>query len=222
MAPARDLVAPGAHAPRAAAPGGARLRCLLRVRSLRLLALFRALACAVGLGACAGADEAVGADKPAGGVGACQDYQDALCDWVTRCSPGVPRESCDLVARSIVCREGADDAERCAVAIDASHCNNPPSQCELVDVADAEAARPACEAYLQGVCEAELRCSPELSASDCYAEKAQSLDCSLVIGVKQPGFARCLSDLPEVACDGSLIPESCRDILTVGSGREGT
>lgn len=158
--------------------------------------------------ACSGSDEALERANPPRTGDPCASYQDALCDWVTRCRPEVARSSCDEVAQSIVCATDGR-TEGCLGAIDAAGCASPPNDCELVDVADRGPARAACEAYLVAVCDRSVRCGAETRA-ECQSSVEAALDCDRVVGVKAR-LEECLADLAADECGEA--PESCDELL---------
>jgi hypothetical protein len=137
---------------------------------------------------------------------ACEDWQDAFCDYDRECGP---LYDCRTEVRSVLCKS-VSAARRCASALGASPCSDPPDGCSLEDIADVEAAAAACRTFIRRLCDVSVACGT--ARDQCEAEAKASLDCS-VIDVVAPSYDRCLDELGTLSCTTIELPESCVDVF---------
>jgi len=162
------------------------------------------------LSAC-GADSE--SDEPMGrGSAACQDFQDATCDFASDRCGVVARASCDTTFRGIRCVND-EQATACANALNAATCSSASPQCELDAIVDRPAAIASCEALYQAFCDHNAKCGGQ-TVGDCMADAAaMGFDCSQALSIDLR-YESCLEAIDALMC-GSPTPAVCREVVLV-------
>lgn len=167
------------------------------------------LACSVS-SACG--DESEG-DEPMGrGSAACQDFQDATCDFASDRCGVVARATCDTTFRGIRCVDDAQ-ATACANALNEATCGSASPQCELDAIVDRPAAIASCEALYQAFCDHNATCGGQ-TVGECMADAAaMGFDCSQALSIDLR-YESCLEAIDALMC-GSPTPAVCREVVLV-------
>src|SRR5262249_30632209 len=116
-----------------------------------------------------------GSSGPVGrGTAACNQWQTAICGWVTRC--GAPLgTACAEQADAISCISD-QKAQDCATALNGAGCTAPPAGCDLSDLADPAPAITACNQFTDELCAFEVRCDSTVTSDACHAQAAMALN----------------------------------------------
>ena len=180
--------------------------------SARRLALGALTLALLGCSPPADDEEEDGISGPPGrGSEACQQWQDALCDWAADQCDGMARATCDRQAKGVRCSSDSAAVE-CTATLSAASCDDPATECGVLSMADREPAEQACEEYAQVVCAAEERCGMAV-ASVCTAALIDQLHCSAAYGVALD-YEACLHLLETRECTDAF-PAICDTVLLV-------
>jgi hypothetical protein len=180
-----------------------------------LVVLFLALGFLLPAG-CGSEDSGGGGGGPSAPVGrgtpACNQWQQALCDWAGRCNP--PAESvCNAQAPGVQCTSD-QAAQSCAEQLNASDCSTLPVGCDLFDLADPVPAIQACNDFIEALCTRSEECQPG-SHDACVADLTSTVDCSTAIGFKL-SYEQCLSQIRTLDCAATQSPTSCQGVIVTG------
>lgn len=137
-------------------------------------------------------------DEPRGSA-TCQRWQKGFCDFASDRCALIERARCDAQNEGVICASD-DEAARCADAFPGSTCSVPPLGCEVVDIADVQAAAELCEGYFEAQCESNTRCGIFDSVEQCLASPAFTFDCTRAVSIGL-GYERCLEELATRRCD---------------------
>lgn len=133
------------------------------------------------------------------GTPACQDWQDALCDFAADECGLAPRDFCDTQYLGIECLSD-DKASACSSAFQAASCGAPPPNCDFADIADPAPAMAKCETFFRTVCELEMRCGGIRPVDQCVTEvMAMKGDCSNALSVDLR-YEDCMDSLKSTSC----------------------
>jgi hypothetical protein len=153
-----------------------------------------------------------GGGRAGRGSAACQAWQQALCNYAARDCRVLDYDECSSDYAGVTC---ASDtlASSCTKALDSASCSNPPSGCDLSDIADPAPAVTACNEFISALCKRELECSGT-TLLECQASLSSQLDCSLAIAYSL-SYEACLSDVAAASCSTSSLPISCQDTILI-------
>jgi hypothetical protein len=149
--------------------------------------------------------------SPGRGSAACQDWQDAICDFASGECGVIDRPACDDNYTAISCNSD-DRASDCANAFNQATCAAPPASCDLSDLADPAPAQQACTELLSRLCARAVACGMSASAVTCTEEAGAQIDCSLAIGYTL-GYDDCLDAVDALSCTAVVLPDVCDDVL---------
>jgi len=145
------------------------------------------------------------------GSPACQDFQDAICDFgADRCGAS-SRAECDQSFQGIECKSDAA-ATACANALNAATCGQPASGCDLGAIIDPQPAITRCETLVDAVCDHLMKCSQVSDRATCEAATTNGLNCTQAVSASL-SYERCLEQLAG-AC-GTSLPSSCQGAIRV-------
>jgi hypothetical protein len=154
-----------------------------------------------------------GSSAPLGrGTLACNQWQQAFCDWVGRCNPPAQSE-CETQAPAIQCTTD-QAAQTCADQIKASDCTTFPAGCQLLDLADPAPAIQACNDFIDALCTRSEECEPG-SRDACVTDVTSTIDCSAAIGFKL-SYEQCISQVRTLDCAATQLPTSCDRVIVTG------
>lgn len=162
---------------------------------------------------------ACGDDDAGGSVGrgspACQDWQDALCDFMADECGVFTRGQCDEQYQGVTCRSD-DEASQCANFFNRSTCASAtPSSvnaCDLAVIADPAPAQQACRDFIDRLCVNAFACGQYASEAECAIDAASNLDCDQV-AVFKLSYETCLTELDVLSCNSVELPESCERVF---------
>jgi len=161
------------------------------------------------MGACGGDDEAVARR----GSPACQDFQDALCDFTADRCHTLDRGSCDAMLSGIECVSDAD-ASRCANAANEASCGQPVRECDLLALIDSAPAVMGCQRLRSAVCAHASECGLVADRETCESTtESTGLDCTQAISVT-PELEQCLDAVDAADCS-TLVPNACRGAVGI-------
>lgn len=146
---------------------------------------------------------------------ACQDWQDAICDFGADECGLTDRARCDSQYQGVVCRDDAQ-ASACANDLNAASCLAPPQGCDIRDLADPAPAQAACTTLLSAICERNARCSGStIDTERCIAaqEIVLSFDCAQALSIDLR-YEHCLELLQDPAC-GDVPADACTNVVRV-------
>jgi hypothetical protein len=164
-----------------------------------------------------GDDDGSGGGNSSPGVGrgsaACQDWQDAICDFVADECGAVVRDLCDDNYRGVECLSD-EQASECANALQQATCTSPPPSCDLTDVADPAPAVAKCEGILEAICELVMRCGSSQTLEDCIASTTAmlSFDCATAIAVDLR-YESCIEAIQQATCDRPPPMGACTGVI---------
>lgn len=153
-----------------------------------------------------------GDDRERGrGSAACQDWQDAICDFAADMCGGVSREQCDRQYRGFECETDAKASE-CANMLNDASCGSA-AQCDWRDVANTRPAVEKCGRLVEAICGYEVRCGGA-DAAECMGRRELELgDCSLAIGATME-YESCLQTVESAPCAKPLdLQSACGGVL---------
>jgi hypothetical protein len=164
------------------------------------------------LAAACGDDDDGDDSGPGRGSAACQDWQDAICDFASGECRALDRATCDDNFKSVTCNSDARATE-CSNAFNSGSCMAPPPNCDLSDLADPAPARQACEQLLSRLCTHVVDCGMATEAA-CLQEARTAVDCSRAIG-HSLGFEACIAEIDTLACTVVALPDACDDVIKI-------
>jgi hypothetical protein len=159
--------------------------------------------------ACGGDDD----DGPRGrGSAACQDFQDAICDFgADRCGAS-SRAECDASFQGIECKSDSA-ASGCANALNATACGQRPAGCDLAQVIDPAPAVAKCEALFDAACDHLMACGQVADRATCVATTSAGLSCAQAVSASLD-YERCIDEIESASCSVAL-PQICRAAIRV-------
>ena len=170
--------------------------------------------------ACGGDGGGGGGDSGGRGRGtpACQDWQDAICDFAADECGGIARAECDSQYKGAECRSD-EQASACANAFNQATCLTPPPNCDAFDIADPAPAIAKCHGFIEAVCETQAGCGTAGTMEECVTEVEAmlSLDCDNALTVDLR-YEECLVTLRESATCGMLPATAlggCKGLIRV-------
>jgi hypothetical protein len=185
---------------------------LLKPERMRdLICLCAVLMTAAGAAGCGG-DES---DEPAGrGSAACQDFQDATCDFAADRCKRIDRSICDQGFRGIECTSD-DLASSCANALNAAVCGQPVAACPIQQLVDPQPAIARCNTLLDRLCGHLTTCGAATSVEACrmQANTMLGIDCAQALSASL-NYEPCLEALEGLACTAQ-IPSVCRGVIGI-------
>ncbi len=171
-----------------------------------------ALALTVGQGACGGDDDDGDSDAtgPGRGSAACQDWQDALCDFVTGCG-FASRSTCDEQYQGVVCQSD-ERATGCSNSFNSASCAAPPPGCDIQDLADPEPAVRMCNELTQIICAHDQECGSPATAQECISTVESTYQCSDAVAISLR-YEECVGEIQSLACTAMAAPAVCNSIV---------
>ncbi len=167
---------------------------------------------AVAMSAC-GDDSGGDSGPPGRGSVACQDWQDAICDFAVGCG-AVDRTTCDSQYKGVECLSD-QEASECSNAFNDADCAGPPLACDISDIADPAPAVDKCNTFMQRTCELQNECSDQFATLDeCLTalEAASGLSCEDAIAVEL-GYEDCLAALDGLDCRSAIMLDQCEGVI---------
>ena len=160
--------------------------------------------------ACGGDDD----DSPAGrGSAACQDFQDAACDFgADRCGT-TARATCDRVFKGIECKSDSA-ASACANALNAATCGQPVGSCDLNAIIDPAPAVTRCMQLVDLVCDHLVSCGSVMTREQCTVGTMGVLDCQNAVSTNL-AYETCLEQVEGLSCQASGLPTVCMGAIGV-------
>lgn len=143
------------------------------------------------------------------GTDSCNEWVDAYCKYVKRCSGSPGNELCQQ-AKSIECKTDAAAVD-CATSLPDAACDAFPKGCGVPDLADPAPAGKLCRAWEDALCTANARCGADDGL--CRSEFSADVDCDRVLGEK-PEYETCVDTVKSLAC-GASLPNYCTTGLFV-------
>jgi hypothetical protein len=161
------------------------------------------------LAGCGGDDDSV----ERRGSPACQDFQDAVCDFgADRCKT-IDRAVCDANLAGSECVSD-QRASACANALNTTTCGQPVADCDLLQIIDRKPAVEACNQVFTALCKHQVTCNQIPTVEACVAAlKATGFDCAQAVAV-EPGFDECLAQSEHAPCS-EAAPSACRGVVRV-------
>jgi hypothetical protein len=152
------------------------------------------------------------ADPPKGrGTPACQQWQDALCDYAVGCG-AMTRKDCDAQYQGVTCKSD-DVATNCADKFRQSSCGHAPTSCDLDGIADPGPAARACDQLVQRFCERSVMCGISDTQDACLMTPAvQGIDCGKAIAYRL-AYEQCLEEVQTLDCTLLQLPNVCNDVI---------
>lgn len=133
------------------------------------------------------------------GTAACQDWQDAACDFASDLCGWRPREACDVEFWSYECLSD-ETALACADTLRTIATCTTPSECDAPAIVDPAPARAKCEDLAKAICAVETRCDPAVSMSLCIESRRLDLQCAQALGASLT-YEECLEAVTNATCD---------------------
>ena len=147
------------------------------------------------------------------GTPACQDWQDAACDFIADECNLYSRVECNTQFQGVFCKSD-QQASDCSNTISKAQCGTSIEGCQLVDVADAAPAIKMCNELTEAVCAWQARCGDSRSPAQCKEAYAANIDCDMAVSINLQ-FETCLRAVNEKDCSQSALPPSCDNAVTL-------
>jgi hypothetical protein len=137
-----------------------------------------------------------------------EDYASAYCAWMNECK-GQPLSDCtDKLTHLTIGAAGL--AVDCVTELRKLDCLNPPSQCDISDVGDADAAKAMCQNVARAQCKDAQACAG-ISTFDCEDEFDNQV-CNYAISARA-SLDECVEKSQNTSCAVSAgIPE-CQGVI---------
>jgi hypothetical protein len=161
-----------------------------------------------------GSNGGTSSGAPGRGSAACNDWQDAICDFASGECRVIGRAECDDNYKAVTCASD-ERASACSNAFNSATCMTPPPSCDLTDIADPAPARAACDQLLTRLCGHVLECGMVASLEECRQQVDTAIDCDRAVA-HSPGFDACLAQVETLPCSMLVLPDLCRDVIKIG------
>jgi hypothetical protein len=148
---------------------------------------------------------------PGRGSAACQDWQDAVCDFAVGECRRLDRATCDDNYKSVTCNSDARASE-CSNALNSATCTSPPASCDLTDLADPAPAQQACDQLLTRLCGHVVECGMIADVAACRQQVNAGIDCTRAVA-HSVRFEDCLDAVETLSCMIVALPDICDDVI---------
>src|SRR5690349_12697729 len=136
-------------------------------------------------------------DSPPGrGSVACQDFQDAFCDYASDRCGSTARSDCDHSFKGIECKSD-DAASRCANGLNDATCGQPVSGCDFNAIIDPAPAVARCEQLFDRICTHFVDCGTFPTRDSCEPLMTAGLDCSNAVSTSLT-YEDCLEQVDDL------------------------
>ena len=152
-------------------------------------------------------DDSDGEGPVGRGTAACQDWQDAICDFGAGRCGALDRARCDEQYQGVTCRSDSA-ASDCSNAFNTAPCTGAPAGCDLSDIADPAPAQQACEALVARVCERQMECDAATTIESCTTMLLMALPCDTAIAYTL-AYESCLTAIDTASCTAASLPDVC-------------
>ncbi len=147
------------------------------------------------------------------GTPACQDWQDAACDFIADECNFYSRAECDAQFQGVVCKSD-QQASDCSNTLNKAQCGTSIEGCQLVDVADSAPAIKMCDDLTETVCSWQARCGDSRSLAECKEAYAAKIDCNMAVSVNLQ-YETCIRQVKAQDCARTTLPPSCDNAVTL-------
>jgi hypothetical protein len=165
---------------------------------------------------CSGSHDSNSIDWTKGrGTAACQEWQQSLCNWASRCNLQ-DITTCATQNQQIECSSDTT-AANCATSFDSASCSTVPAGCNVTDTNGVVNAAPAiqgCNDWVDAICSKAVSCGAYGTTSACQTDMQSSLDCSTAIGLGLH-FQDCMTQTAALTCSSTSTPAVCEDTILV-------
>ena len=147
------------------------------------------------------------------GTAACQDFQDAVCDFAADHCHVSERGTCDHAFQGIECKSDAV-ASACANSLNDAACGAAVPTCDLSQIIDTQPAIAHCQELIAKLCAHLAQCGQTASLDSCLASPPTGgLDCLQAASVGL-GYEDCLQQIDDWSC-GAQTPRICSEVIGI-------
>lgn len=154
-----------------------------------------------------------GGETAGRGTDACQEWQDAICDFAADKCKGISRSDCEDNYYGVTCKSDKQ-ASDCVAKLKTLSCYNAPIGCDITDVADPKPAIDDCNRFFREFCQKAIECGASATVDECVdqSQANASVSCDEAIAVG-PTYDKCMDDIGDMSCTASDMPDSCTDVI---------
>lgn len=146
--------------------------------------------------------------------GSCNDWKISYCEAVESCSAFSTQKECEVDVGYVRCAQDAPFGS-CRARIDKAlaegACDELPTDCDPVEIADRSVPASECGDIYGAICEFGYFCGAELSIESCLASLQASSPCSQFTAVL-PQSEACVDAISVQGC-GDPLPAICTGVL---------